>query len=95
MAQAEQDRAALSRALTSAQGASPRALVLAGQNATASARAKWTIRDKAVLAREWMSWTLPAKCLQEAAVLEQKSTLNTALLRGSRSSAATEQAPQN
>ena len=29
-----------------------------------------------------MSWTLPERCLREASVLEQRSTLNTALLGG-------------
>jgi len=95
--QAEQDNAVLRRALTAAQAASPRAVVAAGQAATASARAKWTMADKAALAREWMSWSLPQRCLQEAAVLEQRSTLNTALLRGQQPAepAPTTPAPQN
>jgi hypothetical protein len=92
---AERDQAALRRALNLAEGASPGALVAAGQQATAAARAKWGIKDKAALAREWMSWTLPQRCLQEAVALEQKSTLNTALLRGGQSAQATTTTPQN
>lgn len=91
--QAETDSAALRRALTAAQGASPQAMVAAGQTATASARAKWAISDDATLAREWMSWTLPARCLQEATVLEQRSTLNTALLRGAQTTPTPIEAP--
>ncbi|MDP8916949.1 MAG: hypothetical protein M3M95_07100 [Pseudomonadota bacterium] len=93
--QAEKDQALLRRALAAAEGASPRNVVAAGQSATASARAKWGIKDAKVLAREWMSWTLPQRCLQEAAVLEQKSTLNTALLRGGQTAAQPSTAPQN
>lgn len=80
-AQAREDAALLRGALTSAEGASSRTLVASGQAATRSARAKWTMSDTPNLAREWMSWTLPARCLQEAAVLQQRSSLNTALLR--------------
>lgn len=79
--QARTDSQLLRRALNVAEGASPLTLVASGQGATASARAKWTMSDKAALAREWMSWTLPDRCLKEAVVLEQRSTLNTALLR--------------
>ena len=82
LVQAEQDQQVLSRALTSAPAASPTDLVTAGAAATASARGKWNIGDRRVLAREWMSWALPSRCLREAAALEQRSTLNAALLRG-------------
>lgn len=86
----------LRRALAAAEAASPRGLVLAGQAETASARAKWSIDDKAALAREWMSWTLPERCLKEAAVLEERSTLNTALLRSTSQTPAQPAAtPQN
>lgn len=95
--QAEKDQAALRRALAAAEGSSPQTVVATGQSATASARAKWGIKDSKVLAREWMSWTLPQRCLEEAVVLEQRSTMNTALLRGGQSSqpATAGTTPQN
>lgn len=98
--QAEKDQAQLRRALAAAEGASPRTLVASSQNATASARAKWGMKDTKALAREWMSWTLPERCLAEAAVLEQRSTLNTALLRGTQAEpaaqpSAADTAPRN
>jgi hypothetical protein len=85
LVQAEQDQSVLRRALTSAQAASASDLVTAGAAATASARGKWNIGDKRLLAREWMSWALPSRCLREAAALEQRSTLNAALLRATTS----------
>ena len=86
LVQAEQDQSILRRALTLAQAASPTDLVTTGAAATASARSKWNIGDRRLLAREWMSWTLPSRCLREAAALEQRSTLNAALLRATANS---------
>jgi hypothetical protein len=91
--QAEADLRRLQAAMTAAEKASIKAINVQGAAAMQRGRAVWNGGPdvtKARLAREWMSWTLPARCPATAEALEKRANLLGASLRaGAETQAAT------
>lgn len=74
--QAQNDLALFTRALRGSEAVSRRPLDESRTAAMTKGRAVWTGADElpaARLAQEWMSWTLPARCQQAAARLQQRA----------------------
>ena len=84
--QAEADLKRLHAAMAAAEKASLKAIDIQGAAAVQRGRAVWNAGpevNKARLAQEWMSWTLPERCPATAEALEKRAGLLGASLRAS------------
>lgn len=76
--QAQHDLKRFQAALTAAEKASARPINTVGAEAVQKGHAIWTVTPgtpKARVAQEWMSWTLPSRCVATADSLEKRAKL--------------------